>query len=82
MRCGQQVPRVHTCKKYYSHTPHQILLQGDDSADYSDSDSYNYYYYHDVEQPEMTKRYDIDGYQDITCQAEQDIEVLGWATCH
>ena len=33
-----------------------------------------------MDQPEMTKRYDIDGYEDITCSDYQNIDVLGYYT--
>ena len=50
-------------------------LQAEDSSDYSDS--YNYYYYHEMDQPQMTKRYDIAGYENISCAEEENIAVLG-----
>ena len=53
----------------------ELLQADDDSTDYSDS--YNYYYYHEMDQPQMTKRYDIAGYENISCAEEENIAVLG-----
>ena len=51
-------------------------MQAHDPNDYSDS--YHYYDdYQDLEQPQMTQRYDIDGYENITCPEAENIDVLG-----
>ena len=54
-----------------------VELQADDPSDYSDS--YNYYDYDVMSQPQMTQRYDIAGYENITCAEEETIDVLGWS---
>ena len=52
-----------------------VELQADDPTDYSDS--YHYYDYQEMSQPQMTQRYDIDGYENITCAEAEHIDVLG-----
>ena len=68
----------------YWHICYDCLAQTsevEDATDYPyDSTEYPYdyyYYFQDMYHPQHTKRYDVEGNEDISCDGEVDIQILG-----
>ena len=51
-------------------------LVGDYYFDYSASNDY-YYLYTDINHPHTTKRYDVDGNEDIKCDDGMSLKIIG-----